>query len=155
MRYLGPTSHPRLNEAVAVVFLLTGLFVFFSLISYHPLDPSWDTVTGVAKPSNLTGRAGAAVSDFCLQSLGLAAYAIPVLILLLGWKWIRSSQIESPFAKILGALLLVSSTCAAFGLGPGWQPIAGVISAGGLLGVVIGDYLIASLNITGAALVTA
>ena len=28
MKYLGPTRHPRLNEAVAVVFLLAGLFVY-------------------------------------------------------------------------------------------------------------------------------
>ena len=91
MRLLGPTSHRRLNEAGAVVFLYVGLFVLISLASYHPFDPSWNTVTELVKPANLTGRLGAVVSDWLLQSLGLAAYAIPALILMLGWKWIRSS----------------------------------------------------------------
>ena len=91
MKYLGPTSHPRLNEAVAVVFLFAGLFVFISLVSYNPFDPSWNTVTGAAKVVNLTGRVGALISDFLLQTLGLGAYALPVLILLLGWQWIRSA----------------------------------------------------------------
>ena len=155
MKYLGPTPHPRLNEAVAVVFLFAGLFVLASLASYHPLDPSWNTAINASKAANLTGRAGALVSDFLLQTLGLAAYAIPVLILLFSWKWIRSSPIHAPGAKTLGALLLVTSTCTAFALGPVWRPIAGVIPAGGLVGWLAADYLVSSMNLTGAALLTA
>ncbi len=99
MKFLGPTPHPRLNEAVAVVFLLTGLFVFASLVTYHPFDPSWNTATGVTRAANLTGRVGAFVADFCLQILGLTAYGIPVLILLIGWRWIRSSPIDGAFGQ--------------------------------------------------------
>jgi S-DNA-T family DNA segregation ATPase FtsK/SpoIIIE len=155
MKYLGPTTHPRLNEAMAVLFLFAGLFVFFSLVSYHPLDPSWDTVTGDAKPANLTGRIGAFLADLFLQAFGVAAYAIPALILLLGWKWIRSSPIQAPSAKTLGAMLLVSSTCAVFGISGNWKPIGGVIPAGGLAGAIMADYLLASMNLTGALLFTA
>jgi len=54
----------RLNEAGAVVFLYVGLFVLISLASYHPFDPSWNTVTQLVKPANLTGRLGALVSDW-------------------------------------------------------------------------------------------
>ena len=90
MKYLGPTQYPRLNEAVAILCLIAGLFIFFGLVSYSPLDPSWNTVTGAAKPVNLTGRVGAFFADFFLQTLGLGAYAVPILILLLGWMWIRS-----------------------------------------------------------------
>jgi DNA segregation ATPase FtsK/SpoIIIE, S-DNA-T family len=154
MKYLGPTSHARLNEAAAVVFLLTGLFVFFSLVSYHPFDPSWDTASGIAKPANLTGRVGAFTADLFLQAFGLAAYAIPALILLLGWKWVRSSPIEAPTIKTAGSLLLVTSTGVAFGM-MSWKPVAGAIPAGGLAGSILADYLIESMNLTGAALVTA
>jgi len=155
MRYLGPTSHPRLNEAMAVVFLFAGLFIFFSLISYHPLDPSWDTVTGVAKPANLTGRIGAFLADVFLQAFGLAAFAIPALVLLLGWKWIRSVSIEAPSAKTFGAILLIGSTCTALGMAANWKPIAGVIPAGGLAGSILADYLLSSMNFMGAGLFTA
>ena len=64
MKYLGPTRHPRLNEAVAVVFLLAGLFVFFSLASYHPFDPSLNTASAPVQPVNLTGLAGAYFGRF-------------------------------------------------------------------------------------------
>ena len=68
MRFLGPTRHARLNEAGAVVFLIAGLFLFFSLISYYPLDSSWNTAASSAKPVNLTGLVGASISDLLLQS---------------------------------------------------------------------------------------
>jgi S-DNA-T family DNA segregation ATPase FtsK/SpoIIIE len=36
-----------------------------------------------------------------------------------------------------------------------WRPIGGVIPAGGLFGSILADYLLASMNVTGAALFTA
>ncbi|HEX5430477.1 MAG TPA: DNA translocase FtsK 4TM domain-containing protein, partial [Bryobacteraceae bacterium] len=115
MKYLGPTRHPRLNEAVAVVFLFTGLFVLISLVSYHPFDPSLNTATGAVRAANLTGRTGAYLADFFLQGFGLAAYAIPAFTLILGWNWLRSNQIHSAWIKVCGAALLTGSSCAALG----------------------------------------
>jgi DNA segregation ATPase FtsK/SpoIIIE, S-DNA-T family len=154
MNYLGPTRHARLNEAAAVVFLFVGLFVFFSLSSYHPFDPSLNTASAPAQPVNLTGLAGAYFADFFLQTLGLGAYAIPVLILILGWMWIRSAEIGSSGIKFCGAILLVASTCCALGLIPDWRPIAGAIPAGGQIGSILADAIVGSLNLTGAILAT-
>jgi S-DNA-T family DNA segregation ATPase FtsK/SpoIIIE len=154
MNYLGPTRHARLNEAVAFLFLIAGLFVFFGLVSYHPLDPSWNTVTGAAKPVNLTGRVGALFADLFLQTLGLGAYAVPVLILLLGWMWIRSAPIKAQWAKVLGAGMFLASTCTAFGFASTWQPLTGGIPAGGLLGSILAEALVSSMNMTGAVLFT-
>jgi S-DNA-T family DNA segregation ATPase FtsK/SpoIIIE len=155
MKYLGPTTRPRLNEAAAVVFLFIGLFVLIALVSYSPFDPSWDTASGLAKPVNLTGRLGAFFADLFLQLFGLVAYAIPALILLFGWNWIRSAPIQAPSAKLIGSALMVSASCAALGFGANWRPIADSLPAGGVLGVLLADALIASLNLTGAAMVTA
>ncbi len=155
MNYLGPTRYARLNEAVAILFLIAGLFIFIGLVSYNPLDPSWNTVTGTAKPVNLTGRVGAFFADFFLQTLGLGAYAVPALILLLGWMWIRSAAIEAQWAKVIGAGMFLTATCTAFGFFTPWQPIAGAIPAGGLIGSVLAEYLVSSMNLTGAVLFTA
>jgi S-DNA-T family DNA segregation ATPase FtsK/SpoIIIE len=155
MKFLEPTRHPRLNEAAAVVLLLTGLFVFFSLASYHPFDPSLNTASEVAKPANLTGRTGALLSDFLLQSLGLGAYAIPGLIFWLGLKLIWSTKVDSVWAKLCGAVTLIGSTCAGLGLISGWQPIGNVIPAGGLIGSALADALVGMMNLTGAILATA
>ncbi len=154
MNYLGPTSRPRLNEAVAVVFLFAGLFLLISLVSYNPFDPSWNTATAAAKPLNLMGRTGAALADLLLQTFGFAAYAIPVLTLLLGWSWVRSAPIHTPWAKLAGSVLLVSASCAAFGFGANWRPIADSLPAGGVVGGILADALVASMNLTGAAMFT-
>ncbi len=161
MKYLGPTSHRRLNEAIAFVYLLAGFFVFISLASYHPFDPSANTATsligdapGMTQPTNLTGHVGAVMSDLLLQGLGLGAYVIPILIWLLGWQWVRSRPFEAPRLQLIGTMLFVGSTCTALGLVPGWNPIAGVIPAGGLLGLLSAQFLVGLMNMTGAVIVT-
>ena len=154
MKFLGPTRYARLNEACAVVFLFIGLFLIFSLTSYHPFDPSLNTASGPVQPANLTGRFGAYLADFYLQVLGLGAYIVPFLILALGWNWIRSAAIEAPGVKMSGAILLLASTCTALGLISGWRPIADRIPAGGLAGLVLAGALSDSMNTTGAILTT-
>jgi S-DNA-T family DNA segregation ATPase FtsK/SpoIIIE len=136
------------------VYLLAALFVLLSLVSYHPQDPSWNSVTG-AHAKNLTGPIGATIADVTLQLFGFAAFGLPVLIAALAWKWLRSSPLEAPWVKIIGAGGLIASICTAFGLLPDWHPIAGLIPASGIVGVLAADYLVESLNITGAALLTA
>jgi S-DNA-T family DNA segregation ATPase FtsK/SpoIIIE len=153
MNILGPTRYARLNEAAAIVFLIAGLFVLLSLASYSYQDSSWDTVSG-SRPQNLTGAVGAYLADLAFQLMGLTAYLLPGLILVLGWKWVRSTPIQSSFIKLGGTILLVCSLCTSFGLGPEWKPIGGVIPAGGLVGDLLSDYLVQRMNVTGAALLT-
>ena len=154
MNILGPTRFHRLNEAGGLVFLFAGLFFILSLISFHPQDPSWNTASGVVRAHNLTGFAGSYTSDLCFQLLGLGAFGIPALLWMLAWKWVRSQAIQAPWAKIFGSLLLFLSACTALSIGPEWRPWGGAFSAGGILGVLLADSLMSSLNLTGAVLLT-
>jgi S-DNA-T family DNA segregation ATPase FtsK/SpoIIIE len=154
MRILGPTRFHRLNEAGGLVFLFAGLFFILSLISFHPQDPSWNTASGAAHAHNLTGFAGSYASDFCFQLLGLGAFGIPALLWMLAWKWVRSQDIQAPWVKMFGSLLLFLSACTALSIGPEWRPWGGAFSAGGILGVLIADSLMSSLNLTGTVLLT-
>lgn len=154
MKFLGPTSHPRLNEALAFVCLFAGFIVFLALVSYDPLDNSWNTVSGTAEPANVIGSVGAWMADLLLQMFGLAAYALPVLVLMLGWKWVRSSPIDAPWVKVVGSFLWVGATCTGLGLLPDWRPIAGTLAAGGVLGILSAGLLTGAMKPVGAALVT-
>src|SRR2546423_843163 len=122
MKFLGPTTRPRLNEVVALVLLLAGICVILSLASYSPLDLSWNTVARASKPTNLLGEFGAHAADFTLQTLGFAAYAIPFALFCLGWKWVRSAAIDGPGVKAVGFLLLSLAVSSAFGLWSAWRP---------------------------------
>ncbi len=137
-----------------MVYVLAALFVLISLVSYNYQDPSWDTVAGT-HARNLTGPFGAKLADLALQLFGLAAYACPVLLIALAWKWLRSSPVEAPFAKVLGSAGLLASLCTAFGLGPAWTPISGIVPASGLIGTLLTAYLVRELNVIGASLLTA
>ena len=155
MKLLGPTRHARLNEGIAVVFLLLGLCFILSLVSYHQQDASFDTATAAGRPLNLIGKAGSHIADLTLQFLGLASFAIPVLLLALAWKWLRSEPIGSQLVKVAGALMLVLGVCTALSLGPNLRPFSGTVAPGGLLGLLLADYLVSILNPTGAVLLNA
>jgi DNA segregation ATPase FtsK/SpoIIIE, S-DNA-T family len=152
MRLINPTQHKRLNEAVGLVLLSLGLFLWLSLLSYHAEDPSWNTATGSIRPLNLTGYAGSYIADLLLQTLGLVAFAFPILSLLLAWKWLRSETIAAPAAKLIGSTAFLLSAGAALSFLPDWRLFGGTIRLGGALGLLVSDYLIASLNLTGAIL---
>lgn len=153
MKFLGPTSQPRLNELYAFVFLVAGIIAFLALVSYHPQDPSWNTVSEFTHPVNIIGVVGAWMSDLLFQAVGLAAYTLPVMILLLGWKWVRSAEIAAPWVKLTGSTLWMVATCTGLGLLPDWRPIASTLPAGGIFGRLAADALAARMNLVGASLV--
>ncbi|MGP0074799.1 MAG: DNA translocase FtsK [Bryobacteraceae bacterium] len=154
MKILGPTRFHRLNEAGALVYLFTGLFLILCLISYHPQDPSWNSVTGATRAHNLTGLAGSYTADLCFQLLGLSAFSLPILLWLLAWKWIRSAPIQAAAAKVFGAVVLFLSISTALSIRPFFRPWNGAFSAGGVVGILIADSLLASLNVMGTVLLT-
>lgn len=155
MRPLGPTRHPRLNEAAALVYLAAAIFLLVSLTTYFPADPSWNTATSVeARVHNRMGRTGAYAADALLQLFGLTALAFPVLLGLLAWKWFRSEEIEVPVVKVFGFTVILGCLSASFGMMTSWEPFGWPIRAGGVTGVLVSDYLLVSFNFGGALLLT-
>ncbi len=155
MTFLSPSRHARLNEAVGLLLFLFGLAVLLSLASYSPVDPSWDTATGLTRTHNLLGIFGAQWSDLLLQIFGVSAYLLPLYVWGLAWKWVRSREIESPWIRVSGCVALWFSVSAACGLIPSHIAIAGGARFSGIVGMVIADSLTAHLNLAGAAIVTA
>src|SRR5690242_9899488 len=101
MKFISPTSRDRLNELVGLLLLASGLALGLSLESYSPLDPSLNTASAALKPQNLLGYPGSYISDLAFQFFGLCAFLLPLFLLLLSWKWIRSEALE--IAKSVGA----------------------------------------------------
>ncbi len=155
MSFLSPARHSRLNEVVGFLLFLLGLGIALSLASFNPSDPSWDTATHVVRTQNLMGRLGAFGADLLLQFFGLGAYLLPLLLWLLGWKWVRSSPVDNPGVRVLGALALWLSISSAFGLVPSFRPISGGIAASGIAGKLVADFLVSIMNPIGAAILTA
>jgi S-DNA-T family DNA segregation ATPase FtsK/SpoIIIE len=148
------SASPRLSEAGGILLLILGLVIWLSLLSYHPEDASWNTAAAVSRPRNLIGPAGSYGADLCLQAFGVIAFLLPVFVVLLAWRWVRSGTLGAPLARILGCVLLVLSSCAVMALGPDWTLFGGAISAGGMIGMLSAHYLLEAFNLTGAVLAT-
>ncbi len=151
---LTPTRNRRLNEVTGMVLLVTASLLFLALASYHPTDPSFNTVGPTGRPAhNWIGLLGAAVSDILLQLEGVAAFMVPLMLGALGWTWLRSRPAGSLGAKVSGGLLYLVFAPAIFGLMLGHLRWMNALPLEGLTGRLVGDFLIHYLNFPGAAIV--
>jgi S-DNA-T family DNA segregation ATPase FtsK/SpoIIIE len=151
-----PTGNRRLNELVGFLMCVSALLLFLALVSYSPLDPSWNsasvlTVSHAAR--NWIGVVGAYTADAFLQFFGVGAFLLVVFPTMLGVRWFRSMKVQSPLAKSLGGVWLVMFVPAMLALLPGHLLWVHSIPIEGLVGRVVGDFLIHYLNLTGAYIV--
>jgi S-DNA-T family DNA segregation ATPase FtsK/SpoIIIE len=135
------------------LFLAAGILVLLSFASFHPSDPSWNTVTGAHTTNNLIGPIGAFLADLFLQAFGLAAFSVPVLMFALGWKWMRSEPLPAPAVKLVGSAVIVTSLCGLAALLPDWRLFDRSIAPGGAAGFLIAGFLRHGLNLAGSAVV--
>jgi len=149
---LTPTRNRRLNELIGLLVMAVAVLLFLSLVSYHPTDPSLDTV-GSGPVRNWIGPAGAFVSDSLLQIEGIAAFILPILLGALGWTWLSSRPIGSPGSRILGVVLTILFAPALFGLFPHHPTFLYGLPVGGLIGRLVADLLVRFLNYPGACIV--
>jgi len=162
MRFLAsiftPTGNRRLNELIGFLLCVSALLLFLALASYSPLDPSLNSasvLTGTRVARNWIGVVGALISDLTLQFFGIGAFLLPVFPAMFGMRWFASRKIQSPVAKSLGGIWLVVFIPALLALLPGQLRWLHVVPIEGLLGRVVGDFLIHYLNLAGAYIVCA
>jgi S-DNA-T family DNA segregation ATPase FtsK/SpoIIIE len=157
VRLYTPTQNHRLNELIGFLILAVALTLLLSLVSYHPSDPSFNTVSGVrgADPArNWIGLIGAYLADALFQAFGFPILLLPVAVGYAGVRWFRGREIESGNAKVIGVVLLILSldsllTLFPYALGPKAQ-----LLPGGLTGILLASWLRHGLNAAGAYLVT-
>jgi DNA segregation ATPase FtsK/SpoIIIE, S-DNA-T family len=155
-RAFTPTANRRLNELIGFLVLVFAVLLALALVSYSPLDPSLNTASTppASRPAhNWIGVVGATVSDLALQLFGVAAFLVPVFLVLYSLRWFRSRPITSPYIKTLGTVALLTFLSGFIGLLPWGLRWKGVIPSEGLLGRIVADALIHYLNLVGAYLV--
>jgi S-DNA-T family DNA segregation ATPase FtsK/SpoIIIE len=153
MKILGPTRFHRLNEAGGLVFLFTGLFLILCLISYHPQDPSWNSVTGAAHAHNLTAWPDR-ISPICVSNCWASAHSACRCCCGRWPGWMRSDAIPAATSRSSAPWRCSSASPPRFPSGPIWHPWNGAFSAGGVIGILIADSLLSSLNLMGTVLLT-
>ena len=154
-----PTRHHRLNEILGLTVLVSAALLLLALASYTPSDPSVDTAGGypgqLHPAHNFIGLIGAALADALLQTLGVAAFLFPLLLLRLGICWMRSRACGSALAKFIGLALWIVFAPAAVALIPTHFLFRSALPLSGISGRFVADVMVHLLNLPGACIVVA
>ncbi|MEP6742911.1 MAG: DNA translocase FtsK 4TM domain-containing protein [bacterium] len=151
-RVITPRNSRR-NEIVAILLFAVGLLLTLCLVSaaFYPNDPSWNSA-GQPETRNWAGAIGANTAALLFQSIGIAAYLLPFLLLAAAWRRFRTRGIRAPFVRLLGLLLLTLAAAALLSIS-GLRPLFdSSVQPGGLVGTLLSRGLASGLNTVGATI---
>ncbi|OFW24130.1 MAG: hypothetical protein A3H27_12845 [Acidobacteria bacterium RIFCSPLOWO2_02_FULL_59_13] len=152
MKLLTPSSNRRRNEFAGLLWMALALLLLLSLGSFSPTDPSFNSASASTTVHNWAGTLGAYGSDLLYQLFGVCAFLLPLGMVWVGWVWFRSRSVESPLAKVAGAILLTLSLLAALALQPYPLRLYHIFPIAGVAGGLLAEGLRSLLNGPGSAI---
>jgi S-DNA-T family DNA segregation ATPase FtsK/SpoIIIE len=149
-RIITPRNSRR-NEIVAILLLAGGLLLALCLVSaaFHPNDPSWNS-TGQTETRNWAGAIGANVAALLFQSIGLAAYLLPLLFLAAAWRRFKTLSLHAPLSRLFGLVLLTLAAASLLSISNIHPIFDSSVQPGGVVGTLISRGLASGLNTVGA-----
>jgi len=139
-----------LNEILSMTLIFLSLFLFLSLITYSPNDPSFFHSNNTNSTSNLIGIIGAYLSDIFFFVLGYSSYLLCFFLVYLSFK-IYKDDIKAFSSNIqIGFLITLIALCCFLSINVQDQIL--LAGTGGLTGSLISAFLLKYLNLTGTIL---
>ncbi|MEM9478462.1 MAG: DNA translocase FtsK 4TM domain-containing protein [Verrucomicrobiota bacterium] len=141
------------TDMVAVGMLGFGLLHLLALVSFTPDDlPNWVPFSRLAEPAspvnNFIGPVGAIVAGWSYFLFGAATYLIPAAMM---WFGLSRFFLEAELSKrgMIGMGLMILSACCLLHYQPwffkAWVEVYNIPGAGGGLGKVIGEKILAAM----------
>ncbi len=140
------------HEMVGILLVALGIFLFLSLVSYDPRDPSFFsyTTSRIKDIHNWMGIVGAYVSGLLFQGFGFASFLVSFVLIvfaisfILRWEWRYLSL------KWTGWLVILLATSSLMGL---WlKSLHQDPLVGGFVGEMISKTLVRYFNVPGATI---
>jgi len=143
------------RDISGILLVLVSVFILISLLSYHPDDPSWASVSTVHKKvQNYGGKVGASLSEALLQFLGLSSFVLPLALVFLGFQSFipkkKGGFLSKAGESILICLLLSPILTMLFNQ-TSWK--GSEISAGGAIGDLSSSLMTKYFNHIGSLLI--
>jgi S-DNA-T family DNA segregation ATPase FtsK/SpoIIIE len=142
----------RLSEFYGLAQIALAIALTVALATFNAADPSWNTALPpqmVHRVHNLLGLAGSYFADLFLQTLGLAAYALPIVIAVWGVRMLRRRPRAALWLRLIA--LFPALLCAATALAPlpafsAWSPSTSLGGSAGralltLSGTALAGYM--------------
>ena len=97
------TLWPELKGACLLGF---AVMLLLSFATYDPHDPTpWFSTGAMGEPRNWIGRYGAFISElFVGQAFGIAAFVLPLGLLVAGWRLLWREDLDAAVTKSVGLL---------------------------------------------------
>ncbi len=146
------------REGALIILSAIAVYLLVSLLSYHGTDPGWSHTGPRGTVQNIGGVAGAWFADVFLYLFGFLAVLFPIMVGYSGWLIFRGRTQDGDIdyntlaLRWLGFLLTLGAGCGLASLhlklGYGVLPL----SAGGILGDLIGNDLMHPFSDVGGTL---
>ncbi|WP_421621175.1 DNA translocase FtsK [Alkalilimnicola ehrlichii] len=155
---LGHHVSRRLREALLLVLAAVAVFMMLALVTYHPQDPGWSFSAQTDQLHNAGGVVGAWFADFTLYLFGYLAYLFPLTMAYAAWlafRWRREGGgVDGGIVAVrgVGFVVTLASGTGLAALHFSAMPETVPLSAGGVLGELVGHGLGGLLNFEGATL---
>ncbi|MEX2366953.1 MAG: DNA translocase FtsK 4TM domain-containing protein, partial [Pseudohongiellaceae bacterium] len=145
-----------LKEALLIVLLAIGAYLFLALQSYSPLDPGWSRTGDVNNIANDAGQTGAWIADVLFLLFGYLAYLFPLMMVYRALVIFRDRHQTGSFSWELFALrclgfILTMIGATALAAMHFLAPLPE--SAGGLIGAGIVAVSLPAFDLIGSTLV--
>jgi len=133
------------HELAAIVLMGLGALMLLALISFEANDVPFFSVGNGGQVDNLIGPVGAWVAGGFVLFFGVAAYMIPLVMLLGGLLLIFAVRVNYLMKCLWFLLIIVTGAGLLQFLDVVVQPIEGMDWPGGFIGYVLHDKLLAQL----------
>ncbi len=125
----------RVFEITGVLILIAVGFTIIAIATWSPTDPSLNYATS-SIAQNKMGLAGAYLSDFLIQTFGIAVIFLLIPLVIMGWDFTRHNIIKRPVLRTLAGVFagfFLAGTLSALPTFDGWPLKTGF---GGISGKV-------------------
>ena len=139
-------------EIVGILLVALGVFLFLSLVSYSPTDPSFNSYT-TGRVGNWMGRAGAYVSEFLYWGFGFPSFLIPFFLGIFAFSFIFRWEWKYLSLKCAGWFVILLASSSLFSLWMKSLPIHHQsFLTGGIIGLMFSKGLVKYFNLPGATI---
>lgn len=143
------------REIIGILLVAVAVFLFLSLISYDPADPSLFSYSSQKAKviGNWMGIVGAYVSGLLFQGFGFPSFLIPFVLGFYAFSFILRWEWKYPLVKLGGWVIILLTTSSLFSL---WKPLriyAQDFLVGGFIGEILSRNLVRYFNLPGATVI--
>lgn len=142
------------QDIIGILLMAAALFLGLSLLSFHPADPSFNSIGQGLKVANYCGYVGSFLADGLFQMFGVSAWLFVVGLARMGLLSIQGGKISFKDLRLVWAslLILTLSTLTAV-----YFPITKIyqnqIYIGGIIGLGLSQVLVKAFNHVGVQVI--